>query len=200
MRLTRPETTLAPLAYRGHRVLPTKARGSMHDTPTTEAPSAAELDAHWARVVGRRGFLLAAGAAGASLVAGGALGPAAAFAGTGRLSRGDAAILRFLAAAEILETDLWEQYEELGGVNGGNPAYMAALENLDGDMPQYISDNTDDERSHAAFLNAYLMSKGEEPVNLDEFRTLPSSKASGAKQMGRLTNLTNLTVDTSWYT
>jgi Ferritin-like domain len=172
----------------------------MHDTPTTDAPSPAELDAHWARVVGRRGFLLGAGAAGASLVAGGALGPAAAFAGTGRLSRGDAAILRFLAAAELLETDLWEQYEELGGVNGGNPAYMAALENLDEDMPQYISDNTDDERSHAAFLNAYLMSKGEEPVNLDEFRTLPSSKATGAKQIGRLTNLQNLDVDTSWYT
>jgi hypothetical protein len=173
----------------------------MHDTPTTTgAPSAAELDEHWGRVVGRRGFLLGAGAAGASLVAGGALGSATAFAGTGRLSRGDAAILRFLAAAEILETDLWEQYEELGGVNGGNPAYVAALENLDGDMPQYISDNTDDERSHAAFLNAYLMSKGEEPVNLDKFRTLPSSKATGAKQIGRLTNLQKLDVDTSWYT
>jgi hypothetical protein len=85
-------------------------------------------------------------------------------------------------------------------VNGGNPAYIAALENLDGDMPQYISDNTDDERSHASFLNAYLRSKGEQPVNLDEFRTLPSSKATGARQVGRLTNLQNLNVDTSWYT
>jgi hypothetical protein len=140
------------------------------------------------------------GTAGATALAGGALGTAAAFADSGRLSRGDAAILRFLAAAELLETDLWEQYEELGGVNGGNPAYIAALENLDGDMPQYISDNTDDERSHAAFLNAYLRSKGEEPVNLDEFRTLPSSKATGAKQIGRLTNLLKLNVDTSWYT
>ena len=102
---------------------------------------------------------------------------------------GDVAILRFLAAAEILETDLWVQYEELGGVNGGNPAYIAALENLDGDMPQYISDNTDDERSHAAFLNAYLRSIGAAPVNLDPFRTLPSSKAKGAGQIGRLTNL-----------
>ena len=71
-------------------------------------------------------------------------------------SQGDAAILRFLAAAELIESDLWQQYNELGGVNGGNPAYMAALSNLDGDMPQYISDNTDDELSHAAFLNAYL--------------------------------------------
>jgi hypothetical protein len=172
----------------------------MHDSSTTGAPTATELDAHWGRVVGRRAFLVGAGAAGASLVAGGALGPAAAFATGGRLSRGDAAILRFLAAAEILETDLWEQYAELGGVDGGNPAYIAALENLDGDMPQYISDNTDDERSHAAFLNAYLMSKGEEPVNLDAFRTLPSSKATGAKQVGRLTNLLKVNVDTSWYT
>ena len=84
-------------------------------------------------------------------------------------------------------------------MNGGNPAYMAALSNLDGDMPQYIADNTDDELSHAAFLNAYLRSKGAPAVNLDEFRTLPSSKAKGAKQVGRLTNLQSLNVDTSWY-
>lgn len=171
----------------------------MHDTPTTGAPSAAELDEHWGRVVGRRGFLLGAGAAGASLVAGG-LGTATAFAASGRIPRSDAAILRFLAAAEILETDLWEQYNELGGVNGGNPAYMAALENLDEDMPQYISDNTDDERTHEQFLNAYLSARGADPVNLDEFRTLPSSKATGAKRIGRLTNLMDMNVDTSWYT
>src|SRR3954453_8125146 len=116
-----------------------------------------------------------------------------------RITGGDVAILRFLAAAEIIETDLWQQYNELGGVNGGNPAYMAALENLDGDMPQYISDNTDDEVSHEKFLNAYLRSQGAKPVNLDAFRTLPSSKATGAKQVGRLTNLRELDVDTSWY-
>jgi hypothetical protein len=118
----------------------------------------------------------------------------------GPLSRGDAAILRFLAAAELIESDLWTQYNELGGANGGNPAYIAALENLDGDMPQYISDNTDDELSHAAFLNAYLKLKGAQPVKLDAFRTLPSSQATGAKQIGRLTNLLNLDVDLSWYT
>jgi hypothetical protein len=118
---------------------------------------------------------------------------------TARLSKGDVAILRFLAAAEILESDLWQQYNELGGVNGGNAAYVAALQNLDADMPQYIADNTDDEISHAAFLNAYLESKGAQPVNLNEFRTLPSSKASGARQIGRLTNLQSLDVDTSWY-
>ncbi len=90
----------------------------MHESETTSSPSTAELDEHWGRVVGRRTFLLGAGAAGASLVAGGTLGTAAAFAGSGRISRSDSAILRFLAAAEILETDLWEQYNELGGVNG----------------------------------------------------------------------------------
>jgi hypothetical protein len=74
------------------------------------------------------------------------------------------------------------------------------LENLDEDLPQYISDNTDDEISHAQFLNAYLKSQGAQPVNLDAFRTLPSSRAKGAKQIGRLTNLMELDVDTSWYT
>jgi hypothetical protein len=67
-------------------------------------------------------------------------------------------------------------------------------------MPQYISDNTDDEMSHAAFLNASLIFKGEKPVDLDAFRTLPSSQATGALALGRLTNLMNLNVDTSWYT
>jgi len=139
-------------------------------------------------------------AAGAATVGAGLLGHRpSAFGQTGGLSQGDVAILRFLAAAEIIETDLWLQYNELGGVNGGNPLYMAALELLDEDMPQYISDNTRDEVSHAAFLNAYLVSKGADPVNFDQFRTLPSSTATGAQQIGRLTNLTQLTVDTSWW-
>jgi hypothetical protein len=70
-------------------------------------------------------------------------------------------------------------------------------------MPQYISDNTDDELSHAAFLNAYLSSHGAEPINLDAFRTLPGSRATGVdttKNNKRLTNLLKLNVDTSWYT
>jgi hypothetical protein len=124
------------------------------------------------------------------------------------ITKGDIDILRFLAAAEILETDLWEQYTELGGtqdneesgVGGGSPLYMSALQILDGDMPQYIHDNTDDERSHQAFINAFLESIGAEPVNLDKFATLPSSKATGARDMGRLTNLMNLNVDTSFWT
>src|SRR6201995_513743 len=94
---------------------------------------------------------------------------------------------------------LWLQYDDAGGVNGGNPAYVAALTNIDGDMPTYVHLNNVDEQSPAAFLNANLRSKGAQPVNLDEFRTLPSSKANGAKQHGRLTNLQTLDVDTSWY-
>jgi hypothetical protein len=158
-----------------------------------------DVDALWQRVVGRRSFLKGVGLAGAAALPGGALFANQAIARSSSITDGDIAILRFLAAAELIETDLWVQYNELGGVNGGNRAYMAALENLDGDMPQYISDNTDDEISHAQFLNAYLTSQGTKPVNLDAFRTLPSSKAKGAKQIGRLTNLQELNVDTSWY-
>jgi hypothetical protein len=158
---------------------------------------------HWQGVVKRRSFLKGLGIAGATLSAGALLGTegnAQATRSTGKLSKGDAALLRFAAAAELIEADLWQQYNELGGVQGGNPAYIAALSNLDGDMPQYIADNTDDELSHAAFLNAYLILKGEEPVDLDAFRNLPSSQATGAKDIGRLTNLLKLNVDLSWYT
>src|SRR3954449_2300958 len=164
-------------------------------------PAAVEddVDALWQRVVGRRSFLKGVGLAGAAALPGSALFANQAIARSGSITDGDIAILRFLAAAELIESDLWVQYSELGGVNGGNHAYMAALENLDGDMPQYISDNTDDELSHAQFLNAYLKSQGAPPVNLDAFRTLPSTKATGAKQIGRLTNLQDLDVDTSWY-
>jgi hypothetical protein len=158
-----------------------------------------DLQEQWRRVVGRRSFLMGLGVAGAAALPGSALLADTAFAASGPLTNGDIAILRLLAAIELIESDLWSQYNELGGVNGGNAAYIAALSNLDSDMPQYVADNTDDELSHAAFLNAYLRSKGAPPVNLDEFRTLPSSKATGAKQIGRLTNLQSLDVDTSWY-
>jgi hypothetical protein len=129
------------------------------------------------------------------------------------ITKGDIAILRFLQALEQVEADLWVQYSELGGVqdsevslSGPNPPYVAALQILDGDMPQYIHDNTDDEISHAAFLGAYLQSKGASAVNLDDhFRVFPSSQATGANQgfKGngmRLTNLTQLTIDTSFWT
>jgi hypothetical protein len=125
----------------------------------------------------------------------------------GRIDPGDAAILRFLCAAEILETDLWQQYNELGGIQdkevpggSGSPAYTEAIKALDEDMDQYIHDNTDDELTHEVFINAYLASKGARTVNLDPFRNLPSSQASGAQQIGRLTNLTQLSVDTTWFT
>src|SRR5437016_9979798 len=154
----------------------------------------------------RQGLALGgAGAIGAALVDNGV--PVFAQEASGSLTQGDAAILRFLAAAEILETDLWQQYNELGGIQdsevpggSGSAAYIKALEVLDGDMPQYIHDNTEDEFTHFTFINAYLASKGADPVNLDKFRTLPSSKATGAQQIGRLTNLMQLTVDTSYWT
>jgi Ferritin-like domain len=162
--------------------------------------------------ISRRSFLGKSLAVGAGTMGAGLLTDALAAKGgkgkkKGNLTQGDADILRFLAAAEIIETDLWQQYNELGGIQdnevpggAGNPAYTNAVKVLDGDMDQYIHDNTDDEISHFTFINAFLVSKGAKPVNLDQFRTLPSSKASGAQQIGRLTNLMQLTVDTSFWT
>jgi len=163
----------------------------------------------------RRKFLqngmFAAGAAtmGAGLLGGGlsAFGQDREDNGGPPISKGDFAILRFLSALEQIEEDLWIQYSELGGiqdnevsgVNGGNSLYTAALTILDGDMAQYIHDNTDDEISHHRFLNNYLASKGQQKVDLSQFATLPSSKADGARQIGRLTNLMQLTVDTSFW-
>jgi len=175
-------------------------------------PSADEdVDSRGRRAVGRRSFLKGLGMAGATLLPASALlttkANAMGGAKSGTLTKGDAAILRFLAAAEILEADLWQQYNELGGIQDsevpggtGNAAYTAALAVLDADMAQYIHDNTEDEISHFTFINAYLASKGADTVNLDSFRTLPSSKATGAQQIGRLTNLMQLTVDTSYWT
>ena len=125
----------------------------------------------------------------------------------GRLTKGDAALLRFAAAAEILETDFWVQYNELAGIQdnevpggSGNHVYTEKFEAIDDDFPQYIHDNTDDEFTHQNFLNAYLISKGAEPVELERFRTLPGSTATGSSGRARLTNLMQLTLDTSWYT
>ena len=143
----------------------------------------------------RRRFLqngmIAAGAAtiGTELLPGSLSAFAQAVDDSGGLSKGDASILRFLLAAEILESDLWEQYWELSSgrvthrgdfaskINpstgaapvgtGGNPAYLDALQLLDQDMPQYIVDNTDDEFSHTNFLLAYLKSKGANTADLD---------------------------------
>src|SRR5947207_15637365 len=147
-------------------------------------------------------------AAGAALLAPGAALMAAGKAkGKPNLSKGDAALVRFAAAAEILETDFWVQYNELAGVQdnevpggSGNEPYAEKFEAIDDDFPQYIHDNTDDEFTHQNFLNAYLVSKGADPVDLERFRTLPGSSATGSSGKPRLTNLMQLTLDTSWYT
>jgi len=173
---------------------------------------------------GRRAFLRASLAAGAGTIGAGLLTTISAAAqptprprptptprpGRGGLTPGDAALLRFPAALEILEADFWIQYNELGGIQddevpggSGNQLYHDALAMLDEDMDQYIHDNTDDEITHHTFLNAYLVSKGVDPANLDAFRTLMGSTAPGVNTAligHRLTNLTQLTVDTSWWT
>jgi hypothetical protein len=174
---------------------------------TTPQPTE-EVDSQLKHVIKRRSFLKGLGVAGATLSAGALLtAELQAEERSGALTKGDAAILRFLAAAEIIETDLWQQYNELGGIQdgevpggSGSPLYTLAIKQLDGDMDQYIHDNTEDELTHEVFINAYLASKGADTVDLDRFRTLPSSKATGAQQIGRLTNLMQLTVDTSWWT
>ena len=175
---------------------------------TTTDPSVKENPSPSPNDVRRRSFLKGLGVVGAALSAGSLLtGEAEAQDRSGIITVGDVAILRFLAATELIETDLWQQYNELGGIQdsevpggSGSRLYTKALEVLDGDMPQYIHDNTEDEMTHELFINAYLVSKGAEPVSLDPFRTLPSSQATGAQQIGRLTNLMQLSVDTTWYT
>jgi hypothetical protein len=191
---------------------------------TTTMPTAEEVSSHEKALVNRRSFMRHSLAAGAAATVGAGILANSNFAvaqgASGKLTKGDVAILQFLAAAEIIESDLWLQYQELGGVQddevatlastlipgypakatGGNPLYMQDLLPLDSDMSQYIHDNTEDELTHEVFINEYLASKGAEQVNLDKFRTLPSSKATGANQFGRLTNLTQLSVDTSWWT
>jgi hypothetical protein len=171
----------------------------------------------------RRSFLKTGMVAGAATI-GTAILPASpvAFAGPENdhapITKGDIAILTFLSALEQVEADLWIQYAELGGatnqghspidlqlnsqtiITGLAPNYITALEVLDGDMPQYIADNTDDEISHHRFLNNYLASKGAKTIDLSEFATLPPSQVSGVPQTGRLTNLKQLTVDTTWWT
>ncbi len=139
----------------------------------------------------RRSFVttVALGGVGASLAAAGSARAAG-------IPAGDVAILRFLAAVELIEADLWQQIAELAN---NNPAYQKALLNIDTAIVAYIQFNTNDEISHQAFLNDFLISQNLEPVDLDPFRNLPSSTATGAEPIGRLTNLMKLNVDTSWY-
>jgi hypothetical protein len=164
----------------------------------------------WQRRSFLKGLAATSAVVGASLLAG---KKASAQSQNSGLTKGDVAILRFLAAAELIESDLWTQYRELGGITPGAPpiendpsqtlnGYQSALSNLDSDGPQYITSNTLDEVSHATFLNAYLVSKGAQPVDLTPFQTLTGSQATpvtGSASEKRLTNLMNLTVDTSWF-
>ena len=160
--------------------------------------------------ISRRSFLSTSLALGAGTVGMGLLPSSRTAGANGGLTSGDAALLRFPAALELLEADFWIQYNELGGIQDpevpggtGNPLYTAALAVLDEDMAQYIHDNTDDEITHHTFLNAYLASHGAAPANLDPFRTLMGSTATGVNTnlIGhRLTNLTQLTIDNSWWT
>src|SRR5881227_1407215 len=159
------------------------------------------------RFISRRSFLGNTIALGAGTMGAGLLGSIRTAKASGGLSTGDAALLRFPAALETIEADFWIQYNELAGIQddevpggSGNPAYTAAIQVMDEDMDQYIHDNTDDEITHWHFLNAYLVSKGAAPVNLEPFRMLPGSTATGSSGILRLTNLTQLTVDTSWWT
>src|SRR6266404_289178 len=174
--------------------------GSVQDGADLAKPETPTANSN--QQLGRRTFMKRLGLGGtvllpaAAWLAGRTAARAAGF--RGGLTRGDIAILRLLAAAEIIEWDLWLQYQELAL---GNAVYQLALGSLDGDMPSYVHQNNRDEFTHQNFLNAYLVSKGNKPVSLDRFRNLPSSQAPGANNTAtRLTNLMNLTVDTSWYT
>src|SRR5258707_8062654 len=166
----------------------------------------------------KRGMVTGAATIGATLLPASPVAFAAENDDHAPITKGDIAILTFLSALEQVEADVWIQYAELGvatnqgispidlQLNGQNiitglaSNYITALEVLDGDMPQYIADNTDDEISHHRFLNNYLASKGARPIDLSEFATLPPSRVSGVPQGGRLTNLKQLTVDTTWWT
>jgi hypothetical protein len=169
------------------------------------------------RSVNRRSLLKTGALAGGAVAIGaGLVGNAtSAFAdeSKSRVTKGDIAILTFLSALEQVEADLWIQYAELGGATnqglspidipfktGLAPDYITGLLVLDGDMPQYIVDNTDDEISHHRFLNNYLQSKGAKPIDLSSFAIIPPSGVTGVPQNGRLTNLKQLTIDTSWWT
>jgi hypothetical protein len=184
------------------RSMQTKTNLTNHSDHSNE-PSQTATAQRPPRYLGRRSFLKSVGMSAALLAPGAALLTKTANGRNdqnGHLNRGDVAILQLLAAAELIEADLWQQYNELGGVDAPESGYTAGLQILDGDQLQYISDNTDDELSHAAFLNAYLKSKGERQVDLTRFATLAPSQVSFVPQTGRLTNLKQLTVDTSWWT
>jgi hypothetical protein len=191
-----------------------KTSSTVLTSDTSQASTSTEPTSPTRKTSSRRSFMKRSMMAGAVAGVGSGLltRGVPAFAATARsksLSAGDIAILQFLAAAELIETDLWQQYAELGGIGDLPPIeidptetlnpYQVALSNLDPDGPQYIASNTLDELSHATFLNEYLQSRGATPVDLAPFATLPGSTAQGSSGQLRLTNLMHLNVDTSWY-
>src|ERR1700726_5094823 len=116
------------------------------ETSPSEANQSSTEDSvqrHWQGVVKRRSFLKGLGIAGAALSAGALLGTesnAETARSSGKLSKGDVSLLQFALWAELVESDLWTHYAELGGVGpsggggaqareefqgfiGGNPAY-----------------------------------------------------------------------------
>src|SRR4029077_16208778 len=212
----KPMTSVAPRLI-ASTAKPNSKTINTKGTPMNNVESQLQLqDANLSpppRTLPRRSFLRRMGLGAVALAPGAALLSSASKAfgdedenGNG-ITAGDAALLRFAAAAEILETDFWVQYNELAGIpdfevpgGTGNPAFTEALKMLDEDMDVYVHDNTEDEFTHFTFLNAYLVSKGARPVSLERFRTLPGSTATGSSGRPRLTNLMQLTIDTSWYT
>jgi hypothetical protein len=115
---------------------------------------------------------------------------------SGELTKNDIAILRFLSALELIESDVWQQYEELGGVKlGSQDPYRLALQSLDDNLSHFITSCALDEISHTTYLTLYLESEGVDPVNLDRYRTLRGSRAAGALNFGQLTNLQHLNLD-----
>src|SRR5919108_3957291 len=162
-----------------------KTRNPVDHTPSNSTqPASEDVSFPEKKSFNRRSFLKNSVVAGAAVTAGAAILEniplALAEPGNGHLTRGDAAILRWLAAAEIIESDLWLQYQELAGTQdnevsaiasqqipgypstptGGSTPYSNAVSQLDGDMAQYIHDNTEDELTHETFINAFLVSKG----------------------------------------
>jgi hypothetical protein len=197
-----------PSSTTEERIAMSRKASSSGQAPTTpvQPESTARASDEDGYLSSRRSFLVGTGVGVGALGAGLLTDVPLAAAGT-RLREGDESILRFLSALEILETDLWQQYNELCGVQdsevpggSGNPDFTKAVAVLDADMAQYVHDNTEDEFTHFTFINAYLEARGGKSVSLEHFRTLPSSRATGAQQIKRLTNLMELTVDTSWFT
>ena len=188
---------------------PTTELTARNETPVKEEQHMETTGNLTSVPLNRRSFLKAGLAATGALTVGtGSLEHAtAASAQATVLTAGDAAMLQFLAAGEALEADFYIQYNELGGIRDneipggtGNREYTKRLNGIDPNFSQYIHDTADDEISHQNFLNAYLVANGAEAVDMEPFRTLPGSTATGSSRKLRLTNLMHLTVDTSWWT